>query len=101
VLTAFDGRDALAVLEKESGKIDAMVLDVVMPVMGANELLPRIKGEKPELKVLLTSGYSEAEARRMCADFPGAAFIQKPYTAQEIARAVAQLLGLRKAEPRP
>jgi PAS domain S-box-containing protein len=99
VLTAFDGRDALAVLEKESFNIDAIVLDVVMPVMGANDLLPRIKVEKPELKVLLTSGYSEAEARRLCADFPGAAFIQKPYTAQEIARAVEQLLGLRKPEP--
>ena len=99
VLTAFDGRDALGVFEREGGKIDAVVLDVVMPVMGANELLPRITAEKSDLKVLLTSGYSESEARRLCADFPGAAYIQKPYTAQQIAAAVRRLLGQPKSRP--
>jgi PAS domain S-box-containing protein len=99
VLTAFDGREALSVFESERGAIDAIVLDVVMPVMGANDLLPRLKAENPHLKVLLTSGYSETEARRLCAAFPDATFIQKPYTAQQIAAAVGQLLG--KSEPRP
>jgi PAS domain S-box-containing protein len=93
VLTAFDGRDALSVFEREGGNIDAIVLDVVMPVMGANDLLPKIKAACPGLKVLLTSGYSESEARRLCADFPGATFIQKPYTAQQIFRAVEEILG--------
>jgi PAS domain S-box-containing protein len=93
VLTAFDGRDAMGIFEREEGKIDAVVLDVVMPVMGANDLLPRLKQQKPDMKVLLTSGYNEAEARRLCATFPGATFIQKPYTAQQIGKAVEQLLG--------
>jgi len=93
VLTAFDGRDALAVFEREGGNVDAIVLDVVMPGMGVSELLPHIKAGKPALKVLLTSGYSESEARRLCAAFPDAAYIQKPYTAQQIATAVERLLG--------
>ena len=92
VLTACDGRDAAAIFKREENEIDAIVLDVVMPIMGANDLLPQLKSQKPDLKVLLTSGYSESEARRLCADFPGAAFIQKPYTAQQIARAVRDLL---------
>ena len=94
VLPAADGRDALAVYDRESGKIDALVLDVVMPFMGANELLPILKARRPELKILLTSGYSQSEARRLCAAYPGAAFIQKPYTAQQIAKAVDELLGV-------
>jgi signal transduction histidine kinase/ActR/RegA family two-component response regulator len=94
VLLASDGREALAAFERETGTIDGIVLDVVMPVMGANELLPNLKKRQPNVRVLLTSGYSETEARRLCAAYPGAAFIQKPYTAQQIARAVAQIVGI-------
>jgi two-component system, cell cycle sensor histidine kinase and response regulator CckA len=94
VLLASDGREALEASERESGAIDGIVLDVVMPGMGANELLPELKKRQPDVRVLLTSGYSEAEARRMCSAYPSAAFIQKPYTAQQIARAVAQMAGV-------
>ncbi|MCL4402911.1 MAG: PAS domain S-box protein [Acidobacteria bacterium] len=92
VLPASDGREALAVCEREPGQVDAVVLDIVMPVMGAKELLPELKGRQPELKVLLTSGYSELEARRLCTAYPGATFIQKPYTAQQLAKAIDKLL---------
>jgi PAS domain S-box-containing protein len=92
VLTAADGREAIGLLKGGEEKIDAAVLDVVMPVMGANELLPVIKRLQPQMKVLLTSGYSESEARRLCADYPDADFIEKPYTAKQISSAVEQLL---------
>jgi two-component system CheB/CheR fusion protein len=92
VLAAFDDREALALFEKERVAIDGIVLDIVTPTMGANDRLLRIRAGKPGLKVLLTSGYSEPEARRLCPAFPGATFIQKPYTAQQIAAAVEQLL---------
>jgi signal transduction histidine kinase/CheY-like chemotaxis protein len=103
VLTASDGREALGVVEREHGQVDLVVLDVIMPVMGANEVVPGLKERVPRLKVLLTSGYSESEARRLCAAFPGSAFIQKPYTAQQIAQAVENLLGVgaKRTEPRP
>ena len=80
--------------ERHASYADAAILDVVMPVMGAKELLPELKARRPNMKVLLTSGYSESEARRLCAEYPGAAFIQKPYTAQQIAKAVDDLLGV-------
>jgi DNA-binding NtrC family response regulator len=92
VLVASDGKEALSVCEREAAQLRAVVLDVVMPVMGANDLLPEMKSRHPKLSVLLTSGYSESEARRLCAAYPGAAFIQKPYTAQQIAKAVEDLI---------
>ena len=105
VLLASDGREAWSIFEREGQAIDAVVLDVVMPVMGGNELLPRLKARRPELKVLLTSGYSESEARRLCAAYPGADFIQKPYTAQQIAKAVQDIMAgtrcLTPGLPRP
>lgn len=94
VFLASDGREALSVFEREHNAIDAIVLDVVMPVMGGNELLPKVLELQPNLKVLLTSGYSEEEARRLCAEFPGAVFIQKPYMAEQIAKAVNDLFGV-------
>ncbi len=92
VLTASDGREALSVCDRERGSIDAAVLDVVMPIMGANELMPELKARYPEIRILLTSGYGEDEARRLSVAYPGSAFIQKPYTAQQIADEVERLL---------
>ena len=96
VLTAAEGREALSVFERESGRIDLVVPDVIMPVMGGRELLPRLKALKPELQVLVTSGYGESEARRLCAAFPGSTCIQKPYTAQQIGEAVESLRETRR-----
>jgi two-component system cell cycle sensor histidine kinase/response regulator CckA len=93
VLLAVDGRDALAACKQHAGRIDAAVVDVVMPIMGANDLMPVLKASFPEMRILLTSGYSESEARRLCAAYPEASFIQKPYTAQQISQAVSDLLG--------
>jgi PAS domain S-box-containing protein len=93
VFSAADGREALTVFDREGEAIAAVVLDVIMPVMGGNDAMTKLKELRPELKVLLTSGYSESEARRLCATYPGAAFIQKPYTAQQLGRAVEELLG--------
>ena len=93
MLTAADGPETLALWARQERRVDAVVLDVVMPLMGANQLLPEMKARWPDLKVLLTSGYSEMEARRLCAAYPGSAFIQKPYTAQQIATAVERLVG--------
>ncbi len=92
VLVASDGREALSVSDREPGGIDAVVLDVVMPVMGAKDLLPRLRERRADIRVLLTSGYSESEARRLCAAYPGAAFIQKPYTAGQLVKAIADLI---------
>jgi PAS domain S-box-containing protein len=98
VLLASDGREALAICENGEEKIDAVVLDTIMPLMGANELLPLIPGLRPNLRVLLTSGYSESEARRLCVDYPAVDFIGKPYTAHQISKAVEKLLERREGE---
>lgn len=98
-LTASDGKEALAVCERESWEVDAAVIDVVMPVMSAKQLLPKIKERRPKMKVLLTSAYDHVEAARLCS-YSGAAFIQKPYTAQQLTEAIDKLLGASDREDR-
>lgn len=58
--------------------MDLVILDVVMPVMGGSATLAELKRRRPELLVLLTSGYSEAEAKRLCSGYGATGFIQKP-----------------------
>ena len=93
VLTAADGQEALAIADREPGPIAAAVLDVVMPIMGAEQVLPALTAKRPDIKILLTSGYSETGARRLLMAYRGSAFIQKPYTVQQILKAVEDLCG--------
>lgn len=92
VVEASDGIEALAAVESAQGAVDAAIIDIFMPNMSANRLLPTLKAKQPEIRILMTSGHSEDEARRLCAAYPGAAFIQKPYTAQQIGDAVEDLV---------
>jgi PAS domain S-box-containing protein len=97
VLTAADGREALGVLDQrgldQRGRaLDAVVLDAVMPVMNARDFLPLLWERHPGAKVLLTSGYDEASARQLCAARPDVAFLQKPYTAEQLAGVMTELI---------
>jgi len=89
VLTACDGEQALSICE--SHRVDAAVLDVIMPIMGANALLPALKQRQPNARILLTSGYNEVDARQLCAAYPETAFLPKPYTSEQIGNAVVAL----------
>jgi DNA-binding NarL/FixJ family response regulator len=64
-----------------------------MPVMSGEETLRGLQGINPAVKVLLTSGYNEAEAVRRFAGRNLAGFIQKPYAAAELARKVKEVVG--------
>ena len=73
-------------LVRDAGAIDLLVTDVVMPEMDAFELGARIACEMPGVRVLYTSGYTDAGAE--------GPFIQKPFTpAQLVAKVSAVLAG--------
>ncbi len=94
VLVAADGRQALELWEEHHDRIRLVLIDLIMPVMGGRELLAEIKRRAPDVRILLTSGYSEAEVRRLCASYEDATFIQKPYSShaliQKVKAALAQ-----------
>jgi PAS domain S-box-containing protein len=92
VACAANGQEALEAIEEYGGEIGLVVLDAVMPVMGGGETLAAIRTRKPDQKVLLTSGYSEDEVQRLFGAVGEATFIQKPYTAQQLAEKVKEVL---------
>jgi two-component system, cell cycle sensor histidine kinase and response regulator CckA len=92
VLEARHGRDAVTVAAGYNHPIHLLITDVVMPEMGASELVDRLLTKRPDLKVLFISGYTNDEVLRRGVTRSDSAFIQKPFTADELMRKVRELL---------
>jgi len=92
VVDASSGDEALAAFERHRGSIRAVVSDMVMPGMGGIDLVRRLVGQKADLKVLLVSGYTKDSLPVEEFGPDGFAFLQKPYTLQDLGRKLAELL---------
>jgi len=92
VLAARGGEDGLRIAGKHEGEISLLLTDVVMPGMGGRELYERILQQRPKIKVLYMSGYTDkAIVRRGVLD-PGTSFLQKPFSPISLARKVKEVL---------
>jgi PAS domain S-box-containing protein len=92
VKSAMSGAEAIDVFKGERGKIDLIIMDMIMPGMGGGETFDRLKEIDPDIKVLLSSGYSiNGQAtkilRRGCDGF-----IQKPFNMNQLAEKVQRIL---------
>jgi CheY-like chemotaxis protein len=94
ILEAANGQEAIEVFQRNSGRIALVILDLNMPVMNGEESLKRLKSIKPDVPVLLSSGFSETEAARRFQSAGPATFLQKPYTAQHLAEIVRAALNV-------
>jgi two-component system cell cycle sensor histidine kinase/response regulator CckA len=97
ILTAREGSEALDIMAEKGESISAVLLDMTMPGMSGEETLQELRARVPDLGVVISSGYSEAEASQRFAGYGWATFIQKPYRPVDLARRVRQLL---EAHPR-
>jgi CheY-like chemotaxis protein len=101
VLTASSGEEALAVASAHEGRIDLLFSDVVMPGLRGPGLAAALQQSRPDMRVLLTSGYAEdVVGRRSIAPTPGQ-FLAKPYTPSTLAVTVARLLEADTSSPDP
>lgn len=92
MISAGDGEEALRVAGAHEGEISLLLTDVVMPRMGGRELYERIRRQRPEIKVLYMSGYTDNAIVHQSVLDPGTAFLQKPYTPISLARKVKEVL---------
>jgi two-component system, cell cycle sensor histidine kinase and response regulator CckA len=99
VLEARDGEDALRVAGGESGHIDLMVTDVVMPGMNGRELAERLLAIRPRTRVLYVSGYTDDALSQHGILDQELAFLAKPFAPETLARSVRQVLD--DAPPNP
>jgi two-component system, cell cycle sensor histidine kinase and response regulator CckA len=96
VLTANSGQRALDLFRNAANRIELVVTDLVMPGMSGRELVDHLRRLAPGLPILRTSGYL-----RRPAEVQHDTYLRKPFTSQELLRAVRRLLLKRKEAAPP
>jgi CheY-like chemotaxis protein len=92
VLEAANGDDAHAVVRQHTGAIDLLLTDVVMPGVDGRTLSEQLRQLRPDLKVILMSGYAEDVVTNRGVLTSGLRYIQKPFKPNELATVVRQVL---------
>jgi PAS domain S-box-containing protein len=85
VIEADGGASAIRLFASRAAGIGLVLLDMTMPDMSGDEVLRHLRAIRPDVKVVVSSGYSEKEAFRRFSGQAITAFIQKPYTAATLA----------------
>ncbi|HVW87266.1 MAG TPA: PAS domain S-box protein [Bryobacteraceae bacterium] len=91
VIVSEDGSEGLDQIRRNPG-ISLVLLDMSMPGLSGREVLEEIRATRPELPVVVCSGYSEVEVHRRFAGIEMADILQKPFTARELTTKVRSVL---------
>jgi CheY-like chemotaxis protein len=91
VVTAVNGEEGLEKIRQQDA-IDAVLLDMTMPVLSGEATLRQLKAIRPSLPVILSSGYNEVEAIQRFAGKGLAGFLQKPYAAHTLLDMLGRIL---------
>jgi DNA-binding NtrC family response regulator len=97
VLVAGDGRSAVKLFKEVGPQISVVVLDLTMPSMSGEETFRQLRTLRSNVRVILSSGYNEVEAVKRFTGKSLTGFIQKPYTATQLAQKVRDALNQRAA----
>jgi CheY-like chemotaxis protein len=92
-VTAADGAEALELARREGDAVRLVLLDLNMPRVDGEQALPELQRLCPQAPVVLMSGHSEHEISERFAGRGVAAFLQKPFTRDELVRKVHEALG--------
>lgn len=92
VILAVDGREALECFERESGRFDLVILDMVMPRLNGRDTFFALRLADPEVRVLVSSGFSRGLHLREVLDAGAVGFVQKPYTRASLGRLLAEAM---------
>jgi two-component system cell cycle sensor histidine kinase/response regulator CckA len=93
VLRANNGRDGLRAVHNLKGEpVSLVITDVIMPLMGGDEMAKELKEAHPGLKILFTSGYTDAAIAHHGVLEPGVVFLSKPFTPATLVRKVREML---------
>ncbi len=94
-LVAADWREALVLAAREDVSVELLLTDVVMPELSGRELCERMQALRPGMRVLYMSGYAANVIAQHGILEDGVHFIQKPFTMDDLARAIRRAMGAR------
>jgi CheY-like chemotaxis protein len=92
VLTAADGQEAVAVFREHAQTVRAVLLDLTMPHLDGAATMLQLRQIQPDVRVVLSSGYTEEDATRRFSDRDLVGFLQKPYTLEDLVSTIRTAL---------
>jgi len=92
VVEAVNGEEGIRLARQHDGKIDLVLTDVVMPIMGGKEMADALRASHPGIKFLFTSGYTDDALMQHGVLRPDVKFLQKPYMTATLTRKVREVL---------
>ena len=92
VLLAANGREAVECFRRERSSIRCVILDLSMPHMDGEEAFLALKALQPDVRVIMSSGYTEHEVKTRFAGTGLAGFVQKPYQQRALASTLRTVL---------
>jgi CheY-like chemotaxis protein len=92
VIEADNSEHVLGLINRERGRVDLIVTDVVMPELGGREMVTVVRNRWPHVKVLFMSGYSEDAVQLHGVLEKNSAFIEKPFAPGQLAAKVQELM---------
>jgi two-component system, cell cycle sensor histidine kinase and response regulator CckA len=92
VIEAGNGAEALAELDKQGGRVDLVVSDVVMPEMDGPTLMKELRKRHPEVKIIFVSGYAEDAFEKNLSDATEFEFLSKPFTLKQLVTKVKETM---------
>jgi two-component system cell cycle sensor histidine kinase/response regulator CckA len=93
MLSAANGKEALAVVQSYPDKIDLLITDVLMPELPGPELAQALVAMRPGLKVIFISGYSDGSLAHHGVLKPGTVLVHKPFTIRALTAKLREVLG--------
>jgi len=92
LVTAAGGEEALALARATPGTVDLLITDLMMGGLNGRETAEAVREHQPQAKVLYMSGYTDAAVIRVSGHESRISFLQKPFSGDELARRVRELL---------
>jgi len=90
---ARSGKDGVTIFQKHHQEIDLVILDLHLPGMNGADVLKLLRTIKPEIKVIISSGYEEGDIVRQLGDMQPPSILKKPYSARTLLDKVQDELG--------
>ena len=92
VLVAVDGREAIAIFTEHHPSVRVVLLDFTMPGLDGAETLRELRRIRPDVRVIVATGYAECEVAPSFPEQPPDALLQKPYRLDHLRELVQRVL---------
>ncbi len=92
VLAARDGQEAVDLFKQSPNEFKAAILDVTMPRLSGSEAMERLRKLRPDLPVVLTSGYADMADTKLAGNGAHSVFLAKPFRPSELIKALYEVL---------